>query len=126
MRKQRGVTMIGWIFLLIPMAIVMYAAIRVGPQYYDYYKLATAVAETAKQMESEEELTPETKIRGALQRRFDTGYIDDAKATDLDVTPNENGGWNIVLDYDTTVPLFGNLFLTMAFDKTISIDQPTN
>ncbi len=48
------------------------------------------------------------------------------KATDLDVTRNENGGWNIVLDYDSTVPLFGNLFLTIDFDKTISIDQPTN
>ena len=31
MRKQRGVTMIGWIFLLIPVAIVLYAGIRVGP-----------------------------------------------------------------------------------------------
>ena len=27
MRKQRGVTMIGWVFLLIPMAIVIYAAV---------------------------------------------------------------------------------------------------
>ena len=31
MRKQRGVTMIGWVFLLAPMAIVLYAGIRVVP-----------------------------------------------------------------------------------------------
>ena len=125
MRKQRGVTMIGWIFLLVPVAIVVYAGIRVGPQYYEYYKLSTAVTDAAKQMESEEGLTP-AKIRGALQRRFDTGYIDDVKAADLDVTRNETGGWNIVLDYDSTVPLFGNLLLTIDFDKTVAINQPTN
>ena len=39
MRKQRGVTMIGWIFLLVPVAIVLYAGIRVGPEYLNYYKV---------------------------------------------------------------------------------------
>ena len=67
MRKQRGVTMIGWIFLLVPVAIVVYAGIRVGPQYYEYYKLSTAVTDAAKQMESEEGLTP-AKIRGERRR----------------------------------------------------------
>jgi hypothetical protein len=120
MRKQRGVTMIGWIFLLVPMAIVVYAAIRVGPEYYEYYKLSSAVQDTAKQLETEQGLSP-SKIRGALQKRFDTGYIDDVKATELDVTRSENGGWDVVLDYDSTVPLFGNLFLTIDFDKTVNI-----
>lgn len=123
MRKQRGVTMIGWIFLLVPMAIVIYAAIRVGPQYYEYYKLSSAVADTAKQLETEDGLTPQ-KIRGAIQKRFDTGYVDDVKAADLDVTRNQDGGWDILLDYDSTVPLFGNLFLTIDFDRTITIAQP--
>ena len=39
MRRQRGVTMIGWIFLLIPVALVLYAGIRVGPEYLNYYKV---------------------------------------------------------------------------------------
>lgn len=120
MRKQRGVTMIGWIFLLVPVAIVVYAAIRVGPEYYEYYKLSSAVQDTAKQLETEGAMSP-SKIRTALQKRFDTGYIDDVKATDLDVARSEDGGWDIVLDYDSTVPLFGNLFLTIDFDKTVNI-----
>ncbi len=124
MRKQRGVTMIGWIFLLAPMAIVLYAAIRVGPEYYEYYKVLSAVKESAKQLENEEGLSP-SKIRTALQRRFDTGYVDDLKATDLDVTRGATG-WDILLDYDSTVPLFGNLFLTIDFDRTVTIEQNTN
>ena len=50
MRKQRGVTMIGWIFLLIPVAIVVYAGIRVGPVYYEYFKLTSAIESTAKEL----------------------------------------------------------------------------
>ena len=48
-RRQRGVTMIGWIFLLIPVAMVLYAGIRVGPEYMNYYKVVTALKETATQ-----------------------------------------------------------------------------
>jgi hypothetical protein len=36
MRKQRGVTTIGWIFLLAPVAVVLYAGIRVAPEYLNY------------------------------------------------------------------------------------------
>ena len=43
MRKQRGVTMIGWIFLLVPVAVVLYAGIRVVPEYLNYYKVVTAL-----------------------------------------------------------------------------------
>ena len=43
--RQRGVTAIGWVFLLIPMAIVIYAGIRIGPIYLDYYKVVQALKE---------------------------------------------------------------------------------
>ena len=120
MRKQRGVTMIGWIFLLVPMAIVVYAAIRVGPEYYEYYKLVSAVQATAKQLQSEAALTPQ-KIRGSMQARFDTGYIDDVRAADLPVTKSQ-AGWDVSIAYEANVPLFGNLYLTLDFDKTVTID----
>jgi hypothetical protein len=120
MRKQRGITMIGWIFLLVPIGIVLYAAIRVGPEYYEFYKVLSAVKEVAKQLEGEEGLSP-ARIRSDIQRRFDTGYVDDFKAEELEVTRSETGGWNILLDRDSTVPLFGNLYLTIDFDQTVTI-----
>src|SRR5687767_4706124 len=58
MRKQRGVTMIGWIFLLVPVALVLYAGIRVGPEYLNYYKVVTAMKETASALNSDDTLTP--------------------------------------------------------------------
>ena len=55
-RRQRGVTTIGWIFLLVPVALVFYAGIRVGPEYLNYYKVVTALKETASKLKSDETL----------------------------------------------------------------------
>lgn len=120
MRKQRGVTMIGWVILLVPMALVLYAGIRVGPEYFNYYKVITAMKETAKALEADETLTPQN-IRFAVEKRFDTGYVDNPKASDIEIA-KVDGGWDMTIAYDTAVPMFGNLFLVVDFDKTVKIE----
>jgi hypothetical protein len=120
MRKQRGVTMIGWIFLLTPMAVMLYAGIRVGPEYLNYYKVLTAMKETASQLKSDEVLSPPT-IRSALQRRFDTGYIDEPQPKDF-IIMKEDAGWTMTADYEKTVPMFGNLYITLVFNKKVVIN----
>ena len=117
--QQRGVTMIGWIFLLVPMAIVLYAGIRVVPKYLDYYKLVSAMKETATQLKDDETLTP-TNVRRALERRFDTGYVD-VDPAEIEVTKNESGEWQMTADYDEEAPLFGNLSVALKFNETVVI-----
>jgi len=121
MRKQRGVTMIGWIFLLVPVAVVAYAGIRVAPEYLNYYKVLTALKETASQYKSDDSVSP-ASIRGALEKRFDTGYIDEPKAKDI-VIVKADEGWTMTADYESTSPLFGNLYLLMSFKKTVVINN---
>jgi hypothetical protein len=120
MRKQRGVTMIGWIFLLIPVAITLYAAIRVAPEYLNYYKVVTAMKETASQLKGDETLSPQT-IRSSLEKRFDTGYVDEPTVKDIGVTRGDLG-WEMTADYEKAVPMFGNLYLLMAFKTTVVIN----
>jgi hypothetical protein len=112
--------MIGWIFLLIPVALVLYGAIRVTPTYLGYYKLVAAMKETASQLKDDETLDPKAVTR-ALERRFDTGYIEAEKAEDIAVTRNDDGVWVMNADYEETVPLFANLYLLMSFKKTVPI-----
>jgi hypothetical protein len=120
MRKQRGVTMIGWIFLLVPMVIVLYAGIRVGPEYLNYYKVITAMKETASQLKSDEALSP-TGIQSALGRRFETGYVDSPTVKDILIRKGD-AGWEMEADYEKTVPLFGNVYLLLVFKKTVAIN----
>ena len=120
MRKQRGVTMIGWIFLLVPVAIVIYAGIRVGPEYLNFYKVSQALSETAVKLKSDETLGVQT-IRSAIEKRFDTGYVDNPKAADIAIT-KVDGGWQMTADYEVTTPMFGNLYLLMTFKKSVVIN----
>lgn len=119
-RRQRGVTMIGWIFLLVPVALVLYAGIRVAPEYMNYFKVLTAMKETASQLKGSEALSP-PEILGPLEKRFDVGYIDSPTIQEMQVKKGPRG-WEIICDYEKTAPLFGNLHLLMIFKQTVVIN----
>ena len=51
-RRQRGITMIGWLFLLIPIAIVGYSCIRLIPIYLNYTKIARSMSQLAQESRS--------------------------------------------------------------------------
>ena len=120
MRKQRGVTMIGWIFLLIPVAVVLYAGIRLAPEYLNYYKVVTAMKETASQLKSDDTLNP-VAIRTSLEKRFDTGYVEVPNVKDVGIRKSA-AGWEMEADYERVVPMFGNLHLLVAFKETVVIN----
>ncbi len=121
MQNQRGVTMIGWLFLLTPIAVLFYVGLRAGPVYFNYYKVITAMKETATKLRSDGTLTPQI-IHGSLDKRFDTSYIDDPKVGEIEIKKGENG-WQMTANYERTEKLFGNFFITMAFDKTVVIGK---
>jgi hypothetical protein len=120
MRRQRGVTMIGWVFLLIPMALTLYAAIRIGPVYLNYWRIVDSMQKTATELKSDETLSA-TTIKNSLAKRFDIGYVDKITTNDIDVKKGASG-WQMTVGYDGEAPLFGTVKLVVAFDKTVTID----
>jgi hypothetical protein len=120
MRKQRGVTMIGWIFLLIPMVVTLYALIRVGPVYLNYWRIVDSMEKTASELKSDETLSPVT-IRTSLAKRFDIGYVDKIDVKDIEVKKGDKG-WEMTAGYDGVAPLFSNVNIVIAFDKTVVIN----
>ena len=119
MRKQRGVTAIGWIFLLIPMALTLYALLRVGPVYLNYWRVVEAMNKTASELKTDETLSPSV-IRNSLEKRFDVGYVDQITAKDITVDRGDQG-WQITADYEGSTPLFSNILIVIAFKKTVVI-----
>jgi Domain of unknown function (DUF4845) len=116
-RRQRGVTFIGWLLLLIPVAILGYVGIRLVPVYLNYMRVAHSVEQTASEMKTEDvgTLTPPA-IRAALAKHFDIESI--TFPTVQDVTVMRDGtGWTIEAKFEDMTPLFGNISLVIDFDK---------
>lgn len=119
MHKQRGVTAIGWIFLLIPMALTVYALIRVGPVYLNYWRVVEAMNKTASELKSDETLSP-SAVRNSLGKRFDVSYVDQITAKDITVERGDDG-WQMTAEYEGSTPLFSNVLIVIAFKKTVVI-----
>ena len=115
--RQQGVTAIGWLFLLAPFAIVVYASIRLAPVYLNYMKVVRAIdnaASTAKGGGPGDA----TAIRTAIDRHFEVDMVEFPTIKDIQIR-REGGSWVIEAKYDDEAPLFGNVSLHVIFDKTV-------
>ena len=83
-------------------------------------KVVQALKETATKLKSDDTLSPQN-IRAALERRFDTGYVNHISPDEIEITKGDTG-WEMTAEYDSTIPLFGNLYLQMQFNKTVVIN----
>lgn len=117
-QSQRGVTMIGWLFLLIPVAILVLAGIRLTPVYLNYFGVSKNMATVAS--EAKGETTSAEALRNSLDKHFQVGYIEHPSAKEIDVH-REGSAWVMVADYEDVAPLFGNLSLLVQFHKQVQV-----
>jgi Tfp pilus assembly major pilin PilA len=116
-RRQRGVTLIGWVILLVPVAILAYVGIRLVPIYLNYMRVAHSVEQTAAEMKTDEgtTLTP-VVIRATLGKHFDIESITFPDVKDVSIT-RDGSTWLIEAKFEDTAPLFGNISMVVDFDK---------
>ena len=118
--RQKGITFIGWLFLLVPVAIVGYSGIRLAPKYLTYMKVVKAIKQTADENAGEGTVNP-AAIRSALYRRFDVDSINYPTVESVNVR-RDGDSWVISIDYEEAAPLFGNISLLVNFSTAAKID----
>ena len=118
--RQRGVTFIGWLFLLTPMVIVIYAGIRVTPIYLNYMKVSKALNQVATDYKTGG--ANAQAIKTNLDRHFEIDMINYPDWKDVKVT-QEDGGWTVEVAYDDEAPLFQNVSLHVNFDKKVRASE---
>ena len=120
-RTQRGVTMIGWIVLLIPVAIVGYSGIRLVPIYLNYTKIARAMSQLAQESRGSD---TQQNIRFGLEKRLDIEQVSFPDAKDFTIR-REGQSWMLEIEYEDGAPLMSNVSLTAKFKKSVRIgDKP--
>lgn len=116
-KRQGGVTFIGWLFLLIPIALLGYVLLRLTPIYLNYMRVARSVDQTAQEFKVDGTAGANAgAIRYALEKHFDIESIDFPNVKDVSIR-NDGGTWVIEAKFQDTAPLFYNLSLLVDFDK---------
>ena len=113
--RERGITFIGWLVLLIPVAIVVYAGIRVAPVYLNYVKVARVIDQTISESRNDDSVTL-AALRASINRRFDIEGVTYPDGKDVQIH-REGRSWVMEAKYEDTAPLFANVSLLIAFDK---------
>ena len=116
--RQVGVTAIGWLFLLTPLAIVVYAGIRLAPVYLNYMKVAKAMDQAGTELKAGG--ANPTSIRTAIDKHFEIDMVDYPTTKEMKIT-KDGASWVVESQYDDDAPLFANLSLHVAFDKKVKI-----
>jgi hypothetical protein len=118
--SQRGVTLIGWLVLLVPIAIVVYGGIRLVPVYLNYMRVSKALSQTASEAKTGD-TTNATTLRTAMDKHFDIEGIEKPTGKDIDIH-REGEHWVMIADYEEVAPMFGNISLLVQFHKESQVE----
>ena len=117
--RQRGITFIGWLLLLTPLALVAYAGVRLAPVYLNYMKVAKAMDQAGHDMRNTGTGGADS-IRQAIDRHFEIDMVEYPTTRDMKIT-RDGGTWVVESNYDDEAPLFANVSLHVTFDKVVKI-----
>jgi hypothetical protein len=122
--KQTGVTLIGWLILLTPMALCGYVGIRLAPVYLNYMKVARTL-ESVKTEFKGSDAGSQQGIRTSIEKNLNIESVDYPDIKDIKIT-RDGKSWVINASYDDQAPLFSNIFILVTFDKTVTLGGGSN
>ncbi len=112
---QQGMTMIGWLVLLVLIGFLTLIALRLIPGYMEFYTILQSVESVHGQA------TPETtaaQIRSDLSKRFNVNDVESVSPRDL-IIKRQDGVLTIHVMYEFRVSMMGNVDAVIVFDRMV-------
>ena len=117
--RQRGMTVLGILVVIIVVGAWVYAGIRLVPKYLEYMRIASTLEKVKEEYESNPGST-EFMLRKAIERHFDIEMVTVIDVRDIEIK-RESGAFSVRANYEDTVPLVYNISFLLTFDKTVEV-----
>ncbi len=117
--KQRGMTFLGILVLVVVVGAWVYAGIRLVPKYLEFMKIAGTLEKVQDEYQSNPGST-EFMIRSSIERHFDIEMVDVITPKDVQIT-REGGTFTLRAAYEDTVPLVANVSFLLTFEKSVEV-----
>jgi hypothetical protein len=115
---QHGMTFIGLLCVLALAGVVVYAGIRLAPLYLNYMKIARTMESVAAEVKGD---NPDpAAMRVSIDRHFNIEDPTGVTTKDIEITKDE-GGVQMHVAYDDSVPYLANISLSAHFEKTVKV-----
>lgn len=112
-RKQRGITMLGFLITLCVVIFFAYCAMKIVPMYIEYYSVKKALASIASDAQAAD--ATKEKIRSNFARHMQIDYVATVKPEMLKIESTDTG-YNLIMNYERREPLFANLDVVGKFN----------
>lgn len=116
MRSQRGITLIGFVFILAVVGIFAYLGMKVFPIYEQFFSVRSAMKGVASEP-GVGEMDP-AKIRDLFFRRLYVNYADDDLKPENVKVERKDDGYSLTVQYELRRPLVANLDIVGNFNET--------
>lgn len=112
-RVQRGFTLTKLLLICAVAGVVALLAMKLAPEYIEYYKIKTGVLAVAQEANGNPNATV-PDIRRAFERHAEIDHIKNFEPKDLDIS-KEGGRVVVEFAYERKVHLFKNISILIEF-----------
>lgn len=124
-KRQRGITLMGFLIVLMVAGFFAFLVMRIGPSYLEYMNVVTAMKGVAAEPGSSTWTT--AQVRGALDKRLYINYVNENHVGPKNFEVKRSGGVNTLsVTYEVREDLLYNLDYVASFEKTIEMTSPGN
>jgi Tfp pilus assembly protein PilE len=118
--RQRGMTMLGILVVVVVVGAWVYAGIRLAPKYLEYMRVAATLEKVRDEFDSNPGTT-EFMLRKAVERHFNIEMETAITENDIEIR-KEGAMFTMRAAYEDTVPLAGNVSFLVSFDKSVDVN----
>jgi len=123
--RQSGVTLVGFLVILLVVGFFGYMAMKLVPSYTEYMGVVKAMNQEASSGTSGKSLD---EIRRDLTFKFDNQYVGDntVKPTDITISRDNGGTSTLQIAYDKDIPFMYNIDFLLHFEKSVKMQGNVN
>jgi len=117
LKRQQGLTAIGWLFILAIIAVVVLVGLRLTPVYLENFSVSSVLKDLS---ESNDRYATAGEVRRTLLRRFKINNVDQLDPKDI-IIARSGRYFEVIIDYEVRVPFVYNIDFIMTFENQAEV-----
>tara|TARA_R110002110_G_scaffold404606_1_gene623071 strand:- start:80258 stop:80620 length:363 start_codon:yes stop_codon:yes gene_type:complete len=120
MVKQKGFSVIQFLFWGMLLALVVVIGLSLFPPYMEHMSVKRSLDDLSQQADIKTKST--RTIEDLLLRRFQVNDVKNVKASDLEID-KKDGKMVLSLAYEVRVHLISNIDAVLSFDDSVAVEE---